>query len=167
MYLHYKDFQWITFFSSVFPHVTPRGINGIDFKGEAITFKATTAGILATLSHCIELMVKREDSWQKRLDKVSLVFLLFKKWSSLISALYWFLRKNLLVLIEVAGGTTALKFSGHLKLIFLMRFTSYIFSYYKHKLLVDFNIKIFVVIIGMMSHLTLQSLIVKYILTLS
>ncbi|XP_034048959.1 ceramide transfer protein-like isoform X2 [Thalassophryne amazonica] len=47
----------------------PKGINGIDFKGEAITFKATTAGILATLSHCIDLMVKREDSWQKRLDK--------------------------------------------------------------------------------------------------
>uniref|UniRef100_A0AAQ5ZTR5 Ceramide transfer protein n=1 Tax=Amphiprion ocellaris TaxID=80972 RepID=A0AAQ5ZTR5_AMPOC len=44
-------------------------MNGIDFKGEAITFKATTAGILSTLSHCIELMVKREDSWQKRLDK--------------------------------------------------------------------------------------------------
>ncbi|NXG22493.1 C43BP protein, partial [Grallaria varia] len=53
----------------LFPHVTPKGINGIDFKGEAITFKATTAGILATLSHCIELMVKREESWQKRLDK--------------------------------------------------------------------------------------------------
>uniref|UniRef100_A0A8C6SQF3 Ceramide transfer protein n=1 Tax=Neogobius melanostomus TaxID=47308 RepID=A0A8C6SQF3_9GOBI len=47
----------------------PKEINGIDFKGEAITFKATTAGILATLSHCIDLMVKREDSWQKRLDK--------------------------------------------------------------------------------------------------
>uniref|UniRef100_A0A3P8XZ39 Ceramide transfer protein n=1 Tax=Esox lucius TaxID=8010 RepID=A0A3P8XZ39_ESOLU len=47
----------------------PKGMNGIDFKGEAITFKATTAGILSTLSHCIELMVKREDSWQKRLDK--------------------------------------------------------------------------------------------------
>uniref|UniRef100_A0A674CRR6 Ceramide transfer protein n=1 Tax=Salmo trutta TaxID=8032 RepID=A0A674CRR6_SALTR len=47
----------------------PKDINGIDFKGEAITFKATTAGILATLSHCIDLMVKREDSWQKRLDK--------------------------------------------------------------------------------------------------
>lgn len=55
---------------SVFPHVTPKGINGIDFKGEAITFKETTAGILATLSHCIELMVKREENWQKRLDKV-------------------------------------------------------------------------------------------------
>ncbi|XP_076217406.1 ceramide transfer protein-like isoform X3 [Aptenodytes patagonicus] len=53
----------------LFPHVIPKGINGIDFKGEAITFKATTAGILATLSHCIELMVKREESWQKRLDK--------------------------------------------------------------------------------------------------
>ncbi|XP_009082305.1 PREDICTED: collagen type IV alpha-3-binding protein-like, partial [Acanthisitta chloris] len=53
----------------LFPHVAPKGINGIDFKGEAITFKATTAGILATLSHCIELMVKCEESWQKRLDK--------------------------------------------------------------------------------------------------
>ncbi|XP_032874527.1 ceramide transfer protein isoform X1 [Amblyraja radiata] len=53
----------------LFPCVTPKGINGLDFKGEAITFKATTAGILATLSHCIELMVKREDSWQKRIDK--------------------------------------------------------------------------------------------------
>ncbi|KAM4638688.1 ceramide transfer protein isoform 7-T7 [Amazona ochrocephala] len=55
----------------LFPHVTPKGINGIDFKGEAITFKATTAGILATLSHCIELMVKCEESWQKKLDKES------------------------------------------------------------------------------------------------
>lgn len=55
---------------AVFQSLTPKGINGIDFKGEAITFKATTAGILATLTHCIDLMVKREDSWQKRLDKV-------------------------------------------------------------------------------------------------
>uniref|UniRef100_A0A8C8ETI6 Ceramide transfer protein n=1 Tax=Oncorhynchus tshawytscha TaxID=74940 RepID=A0A8C8ETI6_ONCTS len=53
----------------VFRSLSPKGINGIDFKGEAITFKATTAGILSTLSHCIDLMVKREDSWQKRLDK--------------------------------------------------------------------------------------------------
>lgn len=57
-------------FCAVFQSLSPKGINGIDFKGEAITFKATTAGILATLSHCIDLMVKREDSWQKRLDKV-------------------------------------------------------------------------------------------------
>ncbi|KAM4532463.1 ceramide transfer protein-like isoform 2-T2 [Fundulus diaphanus] len=53
----------------LFQSLNPKGISGIDFKGEAITFKATTAGILATLSHCIDLMVKREDSWQKRLDK--------------------------------------------------------------------------------------------------
>uniref|UniRef100_A0A8C2IIL2 Ceramide transfer protein n=1 Tax=Cyprinus carpio TaxID=7962 RepID=A0A8C2IIL2_CYPCA len=53
----------------IFQCLSHKGINGIDFKGEAITFKATTAGILATLSHCIDLMVKREDSWQKRLDK--------------------------------------------------------------------------------------------------
>ncbi|XP_054904803.1 ceramide transfer protein-like isoform X2 [Poeciliopsis prolifica] len=53
----------------LFSPASPKVLNGIDFKGEAITFKATTAGILSTLSHCIELMVKREDSWQKRLDK--------------------------------------------------------------------------------------------------
>ncbi|XP_071795324.1 ceramide transfer protein-like isoform X3 [Asterias amurensis] len=42
---------------------------GVDFKGEAFTFKATTAGILATLSHCIDLMRQREEQWQKRLEK--------------------------------------------------------------------------------------------------
>ena len=57
-------------FCAVFQSLSPKGINGIDFKGEAITFKATTAGILATLSYCIDLMVKREDSLQKKLDKV-------------------------------------------------------------------------------------------------
>ncbi|KAK2157799.1 hypothetical protein LSH36_184g03031, partial [Paralvinella palmiformis] len=45
------------------------GAHAIDFKGEAFTFKATTAGILATLSHCIELMMQREDAWKKRLEK--------------------------------------------------------------------------------------------------
>ncbi|XP_048583823.1 ceramide transfer protein-like [Nematostella vectensis] len=42
---------------------------GIDFRGEAITFKATTAGILATLEHCLDLMGKREDYWQRRLER--------------------------------------------------------------------------------------------------
>lgn len=40
-----------------------------DFKGEAITFKATTAGILATISHCVDLMQQREDSWKKRFER--------------------------------------------------------------------------------------------------
>ena len=37
--------------------------------GEAITFKATTAGILATLGHCIELMNQREEAWHQKLSK--------------------------------------------------------------------------------------------------
>ena len=43
----------------------------MDFKGEALTFKATTSGILTTLQHCIDLMQQREEAWKKRLDKVS------------------------------------------------------------------------------------------------
>lgn len=46
---------------------------GVDFRGESITFKATTAGILATLQHCIDIMNKREDHWQRRLDKVEII----------------------------------------------------------------------------------------------
>ena len=45
---------------------------GVDFRGESITFKATTAGILATLQYCIDIMNKREDHWQRRLDKVEI-----------------------------------------------------------------------------------------------
>ena len=41
----------------------------LDLKRDAITFKATTAGIIATLSHCIELMHQREDNWKRRLEK--------------------------------------------------------------------------------------------------
>ena len=47
------------------------GAHAIDFKGESFTFKATTAGILATLSHCIDLMQQREESWKRKLDKVT------------------------------------------------------------------------------------------------
>lgn len=46
------------------------GGHAVDFKGEAFTFRATTAGIVATLSHCIELMSQREDAWKKRLERV-------------------------------------------------------------------------------------------------
>lgn len=41
----------------------------VDFKKEAFTFKATTAGIIATLTNCIELMTQREEQWKKRLEK--------------------------------------------------------------------------------------------------
>ena len=41
----------------------------IDFKGEAMTFKATTTGVLATLEHCLEMVRQSEDVWRKRLER--------------------------------------------------------------------------------------------------
>ena len=49
--------------------------SGIDFRGEAITFKATTQGVIQVLGHCIDLMNKREEIWKKKLDRV--MFVLF------------------------------------------------------------------------------------------
>ncbi|KAK3097494.1 hypothetical protein FSP39_010154 [Pinctada imbricata] len=45
------------------------GGHAIDFKGEAFTFKATTTGIITTMSHCIDLMAQREEAWKKRLER--------------------------------------------------------------------------------------------------
>jgi collagen type IV alpha-3-binding protein len=39
------------------------------FTEEAVTFMATTAGISTTLAHCIELMNKKEECWNRKLDK--------------------------------------------------------------------------------------------------
>ena len=44
--------------------------HAIDFRGEAITFKATTAGVIQVLSHCIDLMTKREEHWKRKLERV-------------------------------------------------------------------------------------------------
>lgn len=59
------------------PHFTagggggpPPDLSNVDFKGEAITFKATTAGVISTLSYCLEVMNKREEYWQKKFEKV-------------------------------------------------------------------------------------------------
>lgn len=41
----------------------------IDFKGESITFRATTAGVLTTLQHCLDIINERDESWKKRMDK--------------------------------------------------------------------------------------------------
>lgn len=43
--------------------------NGIDFRGEAITFKATTHGVIQVLEHCIDMMGKREEVWKKKVDR--------------------------------------------------------------------------------------------------
>jgi len=34
-----------------------------------MTFKATTAGVLDTLQHCLELLGQREDTWRRRLER--------------------------------------------------------------------------------------------------
>lgn len=38
----------------------------------AITFKATTDGVIHNLAFCIELMQKREETWRKKYEKVDL-----------------------------------------------------------------------------------------------
>ena len=57
------------------PHFTigtsnPPDLSQVDLKGEAVTFKATTAAIISSLSHCLDALQKREDYWQKKFDKV-------------------------------------------------------------------------------------------------
>lgn len=43
--------------------------HAIDFRGESLTFKATTNGILARLQHCLDLLNQSEDWWRKRLER--------------------------------------------------------------------------------------------------
>ena len=45
------------------------GCHAVDFKGEALTFKATTAGILANLLYCTELMTQKEEQLKRRIEK--------------------------------------------------------------------------------------------------
>ncbi|KAL1115010.1 hypothetical protein AAG570_007833 [Ranatra chinensis] len=41
----------------------------INYKGEAMTFKATSSAILAGLSYCIEAVNQREEMWRKKLER--------------------------------------------------------------------------------------------------
>ncbi|RWS13073.1 collagen type IV alpha-3-binding protein-like protein [Dinothrombium tinctorium] len=45
------------------------GAMAVDLRGEGLTFKATSAGIISTLSQCIELMQQREENWKRKLEK--------------------------------------------------------------------------------------------------
>ncbi|KAF2343563.1 hypothetical protein FHG87_025681, partial [Trinorchestia longiramus] len=45
------------------------GASVLDFKGEALTFKATSAGIHQTLSQCVEVLGQREEAYKRRLEK--------------------------------------------------------------------------------------------------
>jgi collagen type IV alpha-3-binding protein len=48
---------------------------GIDFKGEAMTFKATSGAVLSGLAYCLEAMNQREETWKKRLEREHLRYL--------------------------------------------------------------------------------------------
>lgn len=45
------------------------GLRPIDFKGESITFKATSIGVLQTLQHCLDMINQRDESWKRKIDK--------------------------------------------------------------------------------------------------
>lgn len=47
----------------------PNELKTIDFKGESITFRATTAAILTTLQHCLEIINQRDELWKKKVDR--------------------------------------------------------------------------------------------------
>ena len=49
--------------------IAEQGAQAVDFRGEALTFKATTAGVLARLQDCLDLFVQSQDSWRKRLER--------------------------------------------------------------------------------------------------
>ncbi|CAG0892625.1 unnamed protein product [Cyprideis torosa] len=54
--------------SSLTPTKRQHAAVGVDFRGEAVTFKATTAGVISSLGYCIEVMRQREESWRKRVE---------------------------------------------------------------------------------------------------
>lgn len=69
---HYHTFNQMeapSHYRDIINILQQHGAHAIDFKGESFTFKATTAGILATLSHTLELMSQREETWRKRIDR--------------------------------------------------------------------------------------------------
>nr|CAD7444555.1 unnamed protein product [Timema bartmani] len=49
--------------------ILEHGMRSVDFRGEALTFKATTSGVLDTLQHCLDLLTQREELWRRRLDR--------------------------------------------------------------------------------------------------
>jgi len=44
-------------------------LSPMDFKAEAITFKATANGVLFSLATCIEIFTRSEEHWRKKLEK--------------------------------------------------------------------------------------------------
>ncbi|KAH8302606.1 hypothetical protein KR044_008783 [Drosophila immigrans] len=55
--------------SNVQPLDLGDGLKPIDFKGESITFRATTTGVLSTLQHCLEIIAENDESWKRKLER--------------------------------------------------------------------------------------------------
>ncbi|XP_075216905.1 ceramide transfer protein isoform X2 [Lycorma delicatula] len=49
--------------------VSEHALKAVDFKGEAMTFKATARAVLTTLQHCLEAVGQREEVWRRRLER--------------------------------------------------------------------------------------------------
>ncbi|XP_013110962.2 ceramide transfer protein isoform X1 [Stomoxys calcitrans] len=45
------------------------GLKPIDFKGESITFRATTSGVLTTLQHCLDIIAENDETWKHKLER--------------------------------------------------------------------------------------------------
>lgn len=48
---------------------TDHDLRKIDFKGEAITFRETSSGLIHSLNNCLEVVVQKEDQLNKKFDK--------------------------------------------------------------------------------------------------
>lgn len=49
--------------------ISEHALKAVDFKGEAMTFKATAGAVLTTLEHCLEAVGQREEVWRRRLER--------------------------------------------------------------------------------------------------
>ncbi|KAL5292144.1 COL4A3BP family protein [Megaselia abdita] len=51
------------------PVLDVEGVNPMDYKGEALTFKATTTGVITILQHCLDIIAQRDESMKRKLDR--------------------------------------------------------------------------------------------------
>ncbi|KAF6216601.1 hypothetical protein GE061_000945 [Apolygus lucorum] len=55
--------------NSIEEAVSNGSISAVDFKGEAMTFKATSGAVLASLAQCIDAVCQREEMWRRKLER--------------------------------------------------------------------------------------------------
>lgn len=45
------------------------GLGAHDFKGEAITFRETSSGVLSSFNDCLDIIMQKEDGLKKKLER--------------------------------------------------------------------------------------------------